>query len=137
MSLRPTASEPQTLSIKSFLEGHHRGLRQKIDHIAQSCRALPADQMMIAESLAALQVFAATHFADEEKLMDDVHYPDRGSHHHQHRHFLDLIRDLQTTVSQDGLSDGMDVPGQIAAWWEQHSVIHDRALVDFLCRGGI
>lgn len=137
MSLRPTASEPQTLSIKSFLEGHHRGLRQKIDHLEQSCRTLPADQMRIAESLAALQVFAETHFADEEKLMDDVHYPHRSNHHQQHRHFLDLIRDLQTTVSQNGLPDGMDIPGHIAAWWEQHSVIHDRALVDFLCRGGI
>lgn len=126
----------------SLFEGHHQGLKEHIGRLHQGALQSPPDMEAVTEALHTIQAFAEAHFADEEKLMDDVSYTDRAAHGQEHRDFLLSIRRLRETV-EDADGKSSEVPGvaalawSLAQWWESHALNYDRRLVEFMCRGGV
>lgn len=119
-----------------LFEGHHRTLRDRIIRLSD---AMTADRHAATlDALTGIRGFAEVHFAEEEKLMDDVGFPARSLHGAHHREFLDWMADVEVRAVH-GLTHlaGDRILGRLTLWWDQHARHHDRALADFLCRGGI
>jgi hemerythrin-like metal-binding protein len=78
------------------------------------------------------------HFAEEEKFMDDISYPERKAHQAQHVTFMAQLGALESDlmVGQDAQPWSANAR-QLCQWWENHARDYDRLLADFLCRGGI
>jgi hemerythrin-like metal-binding protein len=135
---------PPDESSSDLFEGHHRGLREIIealtaaagacDHAPQSERCRAA----LGESLDRLKHFSSLHFAEEEKFMDDISYPERKAHQAQHVTFMAQLGALESDlmVGQDAQPWSANAR-QLCQWWENHARDYDRLLADFLCRGGI
>lgn len=121
--------------LSDLIEGHHRGLHALILRVQQS----PTDS----HGLKALEDFALTHFAYEEKLMEDVSYSGLQEHQVHHQQFLLWVRALQTTEADAHHAAALsgetaeDLALSLARWWDEHSRTHDLLLTEFLCRGGI
>lgn len=125
-----------------IFEGHHRGLAERLHALGSAldtCRRKRRTGEDALHSLhrcmTGLHHMAAMHFADEEKLMEDVLYPELQAHAAQHRDFLRIMEELtlqvRTTVPPDATLD------VLASWWHAHAQGADRALTEFLCRGGV
>lgn len=137
MGMTPAARPPLEV-----FEGHHRGLVERLaalETALEACRRhhpAASDTQRFMSSLEALQRMAELHFADEEKLMDDVLFPDRHDHASRHREFLTLMAGMVAVASRGETLPGAPVE-HLSAWWRDHALGPDRALTDFLCRGGI
>ena len=143
----PTEPPPPSAArdLDTFFEGHHKGLKAHLLRLAEATdQPVPRDsaareqwQADILDSLSGLRGFAELHFAEEEKLMEDVSYPGTSNHMREHRAFIQYLDDLQSLVA-DGAPNVQEMPGGVLAqWWDRHSTEFDSALAAFLCRGGI
>ncbi|MGC2857730.1 bacteriohemerythrin [Novispirillum sp. DQ9] len=140
------AGSTMTGSLRIF-EGHHRGVGAHIERIGLAIEALrvpagrrpePAQVNRLLCGLADLRSFAEVHFAHEEKLMEDVQYPQRARHAGRHRAFLSWMDRLETVSRESPQRLFASGPATVlAGWWEAHAHGQDRALTEFLCRGGI
>lgn len=138
-----TGSPP---SDSDLFEGHHRGLRGHIRTLtaatSQPPPATPDDRALwaaeITASLRDLRNFAEVHFAEEEKLMEDVEFPSHQEHARQHQDFMLWLDRLDALLAQDAAQLHRDAIGPtLGNWWETHAVQFDAQLSAFLCRGGI
>lgn len=141
-----------------MFEGHHKGVGARIERVwlATEALRLPARQRRpvahqpvvhqpvahqidhVRASLADLRAFAAMHFVHEEKLMEDVLYPQRDRHRDRHRAFLAWMDRLEAAAEEAPHRLRTCGPATLlAGWWEAHAQGQDRALTEFLCRGGL
>jgi hemerythrin-like metal-binding protein len=139
-------SPPSTSSTSDLFEGHHRGLREIIDALvdaAAACDEAPYDpdkRQAVEDGFALLRRFSLQHFAEEEKFMDDISFPERKSHQAQHAEFMAQIASLEPLLTAQGAVESHHWSGiaiRLFEWWESHALNYDRSLADFLCRGGI
>lgn len=128
--------------------GHH----QQIDHALQQLyTALPdadsQDEPPLSGAashrghlrglLVDLWEAAATHFAHEEKLMEDTGFLQADEHRHAHQMFLTLLRmELQTLDSAPGQFRPDILCQSLGSWLASHSRLYDADLTLFLCKGG-
>lgn len=143
-----TAPRPDIIAgeMATFFEGHHRGLRAHLTRLA-SATAQPLVsgaesraqwKVEVMAGVAALRGFAEMHFADEEKLMEDVAYPGAADHAREHRAFLAWLERIDALIETDGARLREEATAQaLVTWWETHATDHDASLADFLCRGGV
>ena len=61
-----------------------------------------ADQVQVVELLGEIYAQIASHFALEEKMMRETHYPLFGEHKEDHEVLLDDLRDIMDEVEVDG-----------------------------------
>lgn len=145
MSATPPTLSSQTTPVDdpaALFEGHHQGLKDHIGRLHRGALQSPPDLEEVMAALQTIQAFAEAHFADEEKLMDDVSYTDRSAHGQEHRDFLLYIRRLReaTELAAHDASEASGVAAlawSLAEWWESHALNYDRRLVEFMCRGGV
>lgn len=131
----PGASAAEAPSPLLF-EGHHRGLRDRL--IVLKTAVTGGRHRAALDALVGIRGFAEVHFADEEKLMDDVGFPSRDLHGAHHREFLEWMGTVERQAGRDLAHLGdVRVLGGLTTWWDDHARRHDRELADFLCRGGI
>lgn len=123
----------------NLFEGHHKGLRVLICALQDSLVSSRSEGIAVSAGLLRdLRAYAEQHFAEEEKLMDDVAFPLRPLHVEAHRHFLRWVATLESQAQ--AIPSGLipeTVSEDLAIWWEEHFFHYDRLLADFLCRGGV
>lgn len=126
----------------TVFEGHHRELKGRLQRFGEAIGKGglddPAKAAEIVSALTEISSFAEAHFADEEKLMEDVEFPHVGDHRAEHRQFLDWMvnmKEVAATEPRRLIADHAVMA--LVDWWEAHAIASDRPLADFLCRGGI
>ncbi len=83
--------------------------------------------------------YVLTHFADEEKLMVSVNYPDVHKHKLQHMEIIETLKRHQTTIKQlktDGekVAEARNLLQFLNDWLNTHVLEEDKALVAFINR---
>jgi hemerythrin-like metal-binding protein len=140
--LTPSAALPSS----DLFEGHHRGLREIIDGLVAAAALFDAAEndatadAAVREGFTKLQRFSLQHFAEEEKFMDDISFPDRKAHQAQHVEFMAQLAQLEPVLAAQDAGEQQSWNGiamRLYEWWESHALHYDRMLADFLCRGGI
>jgi hemerythrin len=70
----------------------------------------------------------AAHFALEEKVMQDTHYPAFIEHKADHEALLDDLRDIMDEVEDDGEFDEGRLSVDLDRWFGEHFRTHDSKL---------
>ncbi|MBU5637767.1 hemerythrin family protein [Geomonas sp. Red69] len=81
-----------------------------------------------------LEAYAVTHFKEEEKLMQQVRYPDFVGHREKHLAFIDQINRLKERLKVEGITQNMvsTMTGFITSWLIEHISTMDRAIGRFV-----
>ncbi|WP_224981418.1 bacteriohemerythrin [Geomonas agri] len=81
-----------------------------------------------------LEAYAVTHFKEEEKLMQQVRYPDYVAHREKHLAFIDQINQLKERLKVEGLSQNVvnSMTNFITSWLIDHISTMDRAIGRFV-----
>ncbi len=78
-----------------------------------------------------LAIYARTHFADEEKLLDRTGYSDLASHRDDHGNYESDLTDFMFSACLGEL-DKPAVHRFVLAWWLRHILKSDMAYRDHL-----
>ncbi|QXE91091.1 bacteriohemerythrin [Geomonas subterranea] len=81
-----------------------------------------------------LEAYAVTHFKEEEKLMQQVRYPDYEKHREKHLAFIDQINLLKERLKAEGISQSVvsAMTNFITSWLIDHISTMDRAIGRFV-----
>ena len=82
----------------------------------------------VVESLGDIYAHIAAHFALEEKMMRQSHYPAYGEHKQDHETLLDDLRDIMDEIEDDGTFDQAKLSNDLNRWFSEHFRTHDAKL---------
>jgi hemerythrin len=101
--------------------------RQLIDTIGDIEDALAAgDSNRVAEAVPFLRQYTLTHFADEERALQLIGWPQLEAHRELHRGFTHRLAELEGACSRGDLTAGTMLLGFLAAWLAGHIRVVDR-----------
>ena len=103
------------------VDTQHRELIQRINELHADCVAGKAREELM-EHLEFLGHYAQTHFAQEEKIMDDHQCPSRGQNKAAHAKFLKDYEQLVAMVNQNGATTkvALQVKQMLGDWLSNH-----------------
>ena len=82
----------------------------------------------VVEGLGEIYAQIASHFALEEKVMQETRYPAYREHKMDHEALLDDLRDIMDEVEDDGDFDEKRLAIDLDRWFSEHFKIHDAKL---------
>lgn len=116
------------------LDGAHRELLDLYNRIIWACHH-EAGVIPVRERIRTFVMYALWHFAAEEELMRELHYPDRASHKADH---VRLQQDAEDFVESVGdalrLTDMPAIARYFNHWLARHMAHHDEPLRAFVKR---
>lgn len=98
------------------------------DALEKGTDAMGAARAAVAE----LFDYTATHFANEEALMEAAGYPELEDHRKLHRHLLARARDMEMRTEFDEQYAPLELNQFIYNWLVEHIQESDRKFGDFM-----
>ncbi len=86
------------------------------------------DPDRIVEILDEIYAEIASHFALEEKLMEQMRYAALADHKEDHETLLDDLREIMVGVEDDGGLDEVQLTDDLDRWFSDHFRVHDAKL---------
>lgn len=109
------------------VDHEHQELIGLINELHEQIEA-SADIDQILQSLGEIYAQIASHFALEEKMMRNTHYPAYAEHKEDHETLLDDLRDIMDDVEDDGVLDEAQLTDDLNRWFGDHFRTHDAKL---------
>ena len=119
--IKPLTSNAFTLGVVSMDAGH----KNFVEELTQ-LEAL--DDVQLSKSFSDWVKTVESDFYDEEKLMDDIDFPDTQAHIAQHAHILSVLHHAEPRVSEGDCALAREIIGLIPEWFETHVSTMDRVL---------
>jgi hemerythrin len=114
------------------LDAQHQELFRRIDGLLDAM--LRQDRSEVGQLLDFLLDYTVDHFADEERLMTELDYPEAEPHAQEHRHFAATLRALDQDFQAHGATAALvlTLEQQAVAWLRDHVYTADAALGRFV-----
>ena len=109
------------------VDHEHRELIELINSL-HDVMQVGADQVQVVELLGEIFAQISAHFALEEKMMRETHYPRLDEHKEDHETLLDDLRDIMDAVEVDGTFDVVELSNDLNRWFGNHFSTHDARL---------
>ena len=109
------------------VDHEHREMIELINGL-HDVMQLGADQVQVVDLLGEIYAQIASHFALEEKMMRETHYPDYAIHKEDHETLLDDLRDIMDDVEDDGTFDALQLSNDLNRWFSDHFAEFDAKL---------
>lgn len=92
----------------------------------------------VKETMAFMQEYVITHFADEEAYQKEMHYPGYEEHRRIHEEFKTEIHEFARRFAEEGyLEDTVQqFAGKLIAWLINHVAATDQQIAQFVCGQG-
>jgi len=115
------------------IDAQHRELFRRFDDLIEACREARGKERIVA-LLGFLDSYVATHFREEERLMERYGYPGTDEHKGEHRHFTERLDALKVDLSEKGISSELVISTNqvLLNWIIQHIKSIDVRLGAFL-----
>lgn len=108
------------------IDYEHQNLIESISRIFEEGSGEPGTLLA---ALAEIHALIEAHFALEEKIMRDYHYPAYIPHKQDHERLLDEIVDIMEAVEKHGqLDTAMALGERLSAWFGIHFASLDKDL---------
>ena len=109
------------------VDSEHKELIEMINGL-HDVMQVGADYVQVVELLGEIYTQIAAHFAHEEKIMRNAHYPLYEAHKEDHETLLDDLREIMDEVEADGSFDAVALSGDLNRWFMDHFHTHDARL---------
>ena len=109
------------------VDHEHRELIELISSLQEDL-GKGADTELVIDVLGEIYAQIAAHFALEEKMMRQTHYPSLADHKEDHETLLDDLRDMMDEVEDDGILDEAQLTDDLDRWFSDHFKTHDARL---------
>jgi hemerythrin len=116
-----------------LLDGQHAEIFEQLDAVSA---ALGGPRPQLETAFAALADALVTHLASEERIMDEVNYPERVRHKSAHELFIADFLQLRETFRDEGVTPGVCewVRTRVPEWLRFHISVNDFPLGVYLAR---
>jgi hemerythrin len=113
----------------------HKLLFERFNNFVQACES-QADQETVHRLFWFLEAYAVTHFAEEEKLMQQVGYPEYPRHRQQHETFVAEVAKVKERLKSEGPTQELvaSMTHFISGWLLQHISVMDHAIGEYVNR---
>jgi len=104
-----------------IIDQQHQELFRRFDELMEACRQARGKERIEA-LLGFLDSYVATHFREEERLMDRHAYPGAEAHKGEHRYFTDRLDALKANLREEGIATGLVISTNqtLLNWIIQH-----------------
>jgi len=111
----------------------HKLLFEKFNSFLQACQS-EAEGDTVHRLFWFLEAYAVTHFNNEEKLMQELGYPDFVAHRKQHQEFAGEVGRIKERLKNEGATQSLvsSMTMFISSWLVQHISNMDRAIGHFV-----
>ena len=118
------------------IDDQHKGLVSMINELVKGSREgdSVADATLM-EVFEKTVEYARTHFADEEKILTEVLYPELEAQKKQHQHFMFEVVNIVTDV-ESGKTTHIEMVKFLKTWLMHHIVESDKKYIPFLSKVG-
>lgn len=115
------------------LDNQHKELFKRINQLVEAMK-MGKGKQVIGEILSFLKQYAAVHFADEEKMMAKIKFPEINQHKFAHQAFVKDFTALADKLGKDGASTTVIVETQqkLIDWLVNHIGKVDKKYGDFI-----
>ncbi|TLM65955.1 MAG: bacteriohemerythrin [Deltaproteobacteria bacterium] len=115
------------------VDRQHREIFSRYSQFLGACKSGKGREGLL-DILAFLVSYVESHFAEEEKLMREVNYPDAQAHADEHRAFRKLVLSLREQVAEHGPTISLltDANRRLLDWLVDHIKKSDRAMGGFV-----
>ena len=115
-----------------LIDSQHKELIDKINNLVESCQK-GANKEEAVKMLDYLSDYTVFHFSAEEKLQEQMGYPDIDRHKNQHAAFVESVGEMKEKLEKEGASESFadTVNKNVTQWLYNHIKVFDRAFVDF------
>lgn len=86
-----------------LIDTEHQELIRKLNDFMEACTKQSGKDKIL-ETLSFLKNYTVEHFSDEERLMQEVEYPDYPVHKQIHDGFVNKVEELEHSVLEKGPS---------------------------------
>jgi methyl-accepting chemotaxis protein len=112
------------------IDDEHKRLMELANRVYGMVKTVD-DPKVLTAAFTELRSYASRHFADEEKFMARINYPDAVEHGHQHRIFIERLDALAEDYRTGAQIRGIDVIGLLGNWWQNHIKGSDGKVAQF------
>ena len=114
------------------LDEQHRELFRRVDRLLDA--VLRRDRSEAGRLLGWLRGYVTEHFAEEERLMAELGYPDAERHVEEHRRFARALAGLEAEFAAHGATAALvfQLEQQAVGWLQDHVYFTDVALGRFV-----
>lgn len=109
------------------IDNQHKQLIEITNRLNEAMTA-DRDHQALSGILSDLLAYTQTHFAYEERLMDQYRYADREQHLLEHRKLVQIVVDFQRKFAQGEVDLTSDLMALLRDWLSRHIMNSDRAL---------
>ena len=88
--------------------------------------------LILGSTLESLSHYASTHFADEEKLLAKVNYPDLPAQKQEHAIFIQKVKELQIQQQTGKIALTVPVLGFLKDWLVNHILVSDKKYMQYV-----
>lgn len=115
------------------IDAQHREMFARFSALIAACMEGKGRER-IAELFAFLEEYVSTHFADEERLLAEIAFPDSARHREAHRQFTERLTGLFLQFERDGatLALVVETNRMLVNWLVEHISGMDREIARFL-----
>lgn len=116
-----------------FVDRQHKQLVDIINRLHDSMESGATDRVLDG-IFADLEVYAETHFRDEERFLEQNGYPDLARHQVGHRQFIDRIHEMRSRfMANDMVANQVLI--YLKNWLTLHILGTDRQYANYFDRG--
>ncbi|MGC4019054.1 MAG: hemerythrin family protein [Muricomes sp.] len=116
-----------------MIDSQHKELFDKINKLLDSCE-VGNDRVVAVKTLDYLADYTEFHFSEEEKLQEEIEYPNIEEHKKQHAKLIAVVKDLYEMLEeQEGPSTAFveQVNKNVIEWLYGHIKTFDRSVAEY------
>ena len=130
-----------TLTWNDNLALNHRQMdqthREFVELLGDVERALDDDHESVGARFDQFLGHTEKHFAQEEEWMKRIGFAPENCHSFQHKHVLDVLREVKTVVGTTGDAQILRrLVAELANWFPAHAQMMDQALAETMIAAG-
>lgn len=114
------------------IDSQHRTLFKYANDLVSTIEDAEADDESTTEFVWRLTDYVMQHFADEQDLMESVHYPETGVHIEMHNALTGETMKLTARIMRGELVAASELARLVTRWMRGHILDADKAFVGYL-----
>jgi len=117
----------------SLIDEQHKRFIRAVNDFCSACLSGKGSEEIM-KTMDFLEEYTGEHFAAEEQLQLDYHYPDYNRHRQSHESFKRIVKELKEKLeNQENMQKlTLEITGKIADWLIAHITTQDKKIADFI-----